>query len=124
MSYGVARRCSLDPTLLWLWCRLAATAPIGLLAWEPPYAAGAALKRQDRERDRQTDDTKPRQGCGQPQPSGLVVGRVKGSRPLGEAEGSRFPRLKLGDPLPGSSRLRETGRVPTKGPQEASQKFC
>ena len=26
--------------------RLAATAPIQLLAWEPPYATGAALKRQ------------------------------------------------------------------------------
>ena len=32
--------------LLWLWCRLAATAPIRPLAWEPPYAAGVALKRQ------------------------------------------------------------------------------
>ena len=29
-----------------LWCRLAATVLIGPLAWEPPYAAGAALKRQ------------------------------------------------------------------------------
>ena len=25
-----------DPTLLWLWHRLAATAPIRPLAWEPP----------------------------------------------------------------------------------------
>ena len=32
--------------LLWLWCRPAATAPIRPLAWEPPYATGAALKRQ------------------------------------------------------------------------------
>ena len=31
---------------LWLWCRPAATAPIGSLVWEPPHAAGAALKRQ------------------------------------------------------------------------------
>ena len=31
-----------DPTLLWLWRRLAATAPIGPIAWEPPYAVGAA----------------------------------------------------------------------------------
>ena len=30
--------------LLWLWCRAQATAPIRPLAWEPPYAAGAALK--------------------------------------------------------------------------------
>ena len=29
--------------MLWLWRRLAATAPIGPLPWEPSYAAGAAL---------------------------------------------------------------------------------
>ena len=29
---------------LWLWCRLAAAAPIRHLAQEPPYAADAALK--------------------------------------------------------------------------------
>ena len=34
-----------DPALLWLWCRLAATAPIRLLAWEPPYATGVALEK-------------------------------------------------------------------------------
>ena len=33
-----------DPALLWLWCRLAATASIRPLAWEPPYAAGAAQR--------------------------------------------------------------------------------
>ena len=32
--------------LLWLWHRLAAVAAIRPLAWEPPYAAGAALKRK------------------------------------------------------------------------------
>ena len=37
-----------DPALLWLWCRPAATAPIRLLAWEPPYAVGVALKRYQR----------------------------------------------------------------------------
>ena len=31
--------------LLWLWHRPAATAGIGPLAWESPYATGAALKR-------------------------------------------------------------------------------
>ena len=44
MSCGVGYRCGLDPVLLWLWCRPAAIAPIRLLAWEPPHAAGAALK--------------------------------------------------------------------------------
>ena len=43
---GVGCRHSSDPALLWLWGRLAATAPIGPLAWQPLYAAGEALKRQ------------------------------------------------------------------------------
>ena len=34
----------LDLALLWLWCRPAAIALIGSLAWEPPYASSAALK--------------------------------------------------------------------------------
>ena len=45
MNCGVGHRCSSDPALLWLWSRLGATAPIGPLAWEPPCAMGAALKR-------------------------------------------------------------------------------
>ena len=35
-----------DPALLWLLCRLPAAAPIRPLAWELPYAASEALKRQ------------------------------------------------------------------------------
>ena len=42
VSCGVGCRRSSDPALLWLWRRPVATAPIGPLAWEPPYAAGAA----------------------------------------------------------------------------------
>ena len=42
MSCGVGCRHGLGPVLLWLWCRLAATAPIQPLALEPPYAAGVA----------------------------------------------------------------------------------
>ena len=45
MSCGVGYRRGSDPALLWLWRRLVATAPIGLLAWEHPYAAGAALEK-------------------------------------------------------------------------------
>ena len=44
-SRGVSCRCSLDPVLLWLWCRPAAVALIRPLAMEHPYAVGAALKR-------------------------------------------------------------------------------
>ena len=47
MSCGVGRRHGTDPTLLWLWCRPAAVALMGPLAWEPPYATGAALKRTE-----------------------------------------------------------------------------
>ena len=43
MNCGVGHRCGLDLVLLWLWHRLAATAPIQPLAWEPPYAKGVAL---------------------------------------------------------------------------------
>ena len=52
MSCGVGGRRGSDPALLWLWCRLAATAPIRPLAWEPPYAAGAALKGQKTKKKR------------------------------------------------------------------------
>ena len=45
MSGGVDCRCSLDLALLWLWRRLAATALIRPLAWEPPHAAGVALEK-------------------------------------------------------------------------------
>ena len=46
MSCGIGHRRGSDLALLWLWCRPAAIAPIEPLAWEPPYAAGVALKGQ------------------------------------------------------------------------------
>ena len=49
MSYGVGCRRGLDSELLWLWCRPAAAALIGPLAWKPPYAMGAALKDKKKE---------------------------------------------------------------------------
>ena len=48
MRCGAGYICGSDLALLWLWHRLAATALIGPLAWEPPYAIGVALKRQKR----------------------------------------------------------------------------
>ena len=45
MSCGIGSRCSLDPELLWLWCRRAAEALIRPLARELPYAAGETLKK-------------------------------------------------------------------------------
>ena len=51
MSCGVGRRCGSDLALLWLWCSLAAVAPIRPLAWEPPYATGGALKKEREHRE-------------------------------------------------------------------------
>ena len=50
MSCCVGCRCGSDLALLWLWCRLAATALMGLLAWEPPYAAGTAVEKRQRQK--------------------------------------------------------------------------
>ena len=60
VSCGVGCRHGSDPALLWLWRRLVAAAPIGPLAWESPYAAGAALekakKKKDKKKSVQCDD--------------------------------------------------------------------
>ena len=48
MSCGVGCRHHSDPALLWLWCRRAAVASTGSLAWEPSYAVGVSLKRQNK----------------------------------------------------------------------------
>ena len=58
MRCGIGRRRGLDLVLLWLWRRPAATAPIGTLAWEPPYATGAALKRQKKKKKKKKKDKK------------------------------------------------------------------
>ena len=51
MSGSAGCRRGSDLTLLWLWCRLAAIAPIGgSLAWEPPYASGVALKKRQKDK--------------------------------------------------------------------------
>ena len=42
VSCGVGCRRGSDPTLLWLWRRL--------VAWEPPYAVGAALEKAKRQK--------------------------------------------------------------------------
>ena len=50
MSCGVGRRHGSDPTLPWLWRRPVATALIRPLAWEPPYAVGAAQEMAKRQK--------------------------------------------------------------------------
>ena len=56
MNFGVGRRHSSDPAWLWLWRRPVATALIGSLAWEPPYASGVALKRPKKKKSASTEN--------------------------------------------------------------------
>ena len=57
MSCGVGCGRGLDPELLWLWHRPAAIAPILPLAWEHPYAVGAALKKErKKEKERKRNE--------------------------------------------------------------------
>ena len=67
MSCGVGCRRGSDPALLWLWRRPVATAPIQPLAWEPPYAEGAAQEiattatTTTKDNKRQQQQKKPKQ---------------------------------------------------------------
>ena len=49
---GVGCRHGSDLALLWLWRRPVATAAILHPAWEPPYATGVALKRQEKNKQK------------------------------------------------------------------------
>ena len=55
MSCGVGLRRGLDLALLWLWCRPSAVALIHPLAWERPYATGAALKSKTKQQQQQKE---------------------------------------------------------------------
>ena len=59
MSCGAGHRRGSDPALLWLWRRPVATALIRPLAWEPPYATGAAQK--NGKKTKQTNKKKQRE---------------------------------------------------------------
>ena len=50
MICAVGHRSSSDAALLWLWHRWATAAPIRPLAWEPPYAMGAAIDKAKRQK--------------------------------------------------------------------------
>ena len=64
MSCGIGRRPGSDPALLWLCCRLAAIPPIGPLAWEPPYAAGAASPRAKQKNEKKRERENGRMALG------------------------------------------------------------
>ena len=45
MTCAVGHRYGSNPEVLWLWCRLATSAPIRPLAWESPCATGSGPKK-------------------------------------------------------------------------------
>ena len=59
MGCGVGRRCGSNLALLWLWCRLAETALVRPLVWEPPYAMGVALKGQKTKQTKKSSPCQP-----------------------------------------------------------------
>ena len=73
MSCGVGHRRGLDPKLLWLWHRPAATALIRPLAWEPPYAVGAAPEKAKGPKKEKGKQTRGCQGGGRMDWNGLGV---------------------------------------------------
>ena len=97
MSCGVGPSCGLGLALLGVWDRPAATAPIQPLAWEPPCAAGAALKRQKRQKKKEEKEIFPgvptlAQYVGNP----IAVARVKAEAQFGSlAQRSEFKDLAL-----------------------------
>ena len=48
-----------DPASLWLGCRPAAVSPVQSLAWEPPFASGAALKSKKKKKKEKRKMIKP-----------------------------------------------------------------
>ena len=58
LSWGVGGRRGSDPTLLWLWHRLGSYSSDKPLAWEPPYAAGAALEKGKKTQQQQQKKSK------------------------------------------------------------------
>ena len=55
MRCGLCCRCGSNPALMWLWYRPAAVSLIQPLAWELPYAAGAALKGQRKKKEKRKE---------------------------------------------------------------------
>ena len=52
-SRSAVHRYGLDPVLLWLWCRLAAVAPIQPLAWEFLCAMGEEGRKEGKKRNKE-----------------------------------------------------------------------
>ena len=110
MSYSVGCRQGLDPALLWLWYRLAAIALIRPLAWELPYAAGEALKKEKKEKERSLLDHMQATTC-TPQPMSSHLSLEKGWEP----PSTLFPTPTLLCPPHHTSSGPQSGRCAARG---------
>ena len=66
-----------------------ATAPVGPLAWEPPYAVGAALEKGKKDKKNQKKAT-PFPGTGVPGSSPMCLGAGVGSTLLWKQKGPSY----------------------------------
>ena len=64
MSCAIGHTCGLDPVLLWLWRGPVVTAPIRPLAWEPPYATGAAQEMSKKKKKSKKGNSNSEKGKG------------------------------------------------------------
>ena len=118
MSCGVGRRCGLDPALLWLWRRLVATAPMGPLAWELPYATGATLEKANRQKKEKKKGLGFSQGT-QPCRSELVnLPPKEGNR---EMAGRPAPFPTAPGPVEAGPNLQDLNALSTLSTAEAHQ---
>ena len=126
MSCGVGRRRSLDLGLLWLWCWPAATALMPPLAWEPPCATGAALKRKKKKTKEFShsprEKNKGHHQWGASQFSALLAGSLS-PLPSGQREGAPSSNVFRGQfslPL----RLTQPPWIPFTVSIQSSPSFC
>ena len=90
MSCGVGCRCGSYPALLWY--RPAAIAPVRPLAWEPPYAASAALERQIDKKNffKSLQTITAGEGVEKKEPSYTVDGNINWYNHYGQEYGGPF----------------------------------
>ena len=121
--------------LLWLWHRLAAAALIQSLAWELPYAMGAALKRQKTNKQNPNSVVVERSTVGRQQsPSpqseqtptlGLALSSVnlQTSRPGPSLLFPSPPHIKIPQPLPQEFLLFQQVTNLTAAAQDAAEEW-
>ena len=95
MSCGVGHRRGSDPVLLWLRCRLVATAPIQPLAWEDPDAVGAAQEMAKRQKRKKSTTMNAGEGVEKREPSYPAVGNINWCTHYGKEYGDSSKKLKI-----------------------------